>query len=191
MSSHATTADGYFGGDSGGSVRGWLIFAGIVSLVAGTAALVYENTATIVSVVIFGTFLLFAGSVQIVQAFQFRNWSGFFIYLIDGILRFVVGGLLVAYPGAGAATITLVLAFYFVAAGLIKTIASISLRFPSWGWSVVSGVVSVVLGVVLARQWPTSSMWFIGLAVGVDLIVYGWALLMVAAAIKELKKTFA
>ena len=45
---------------------------------------------------------------------------------------------------------------------------------------------SIALGVMLAMQWPTSGTWFIGLAVGLDLVLYGWALLMFAAAVKKL-----
>ncbi|HEV3216407.1 MAG TPA: hypothetical protein VGZ27_11830, partial [Vicinamibacterales bacterium] len=80
---------------------------------------------------------------------------------------------------------------YFIVGGLFKTIGSMILQFPSWGWSVASGVVSVALGVMLAMQWPVSGLWFIGFAVGLDLILYGWALLMFAAAVKNASPTYA
>jgi uncharacterized membrane protein HdeD (DUF308 family) len=191
MSSETMAANSFAGGDSVGSVRGWVIFAGITSLVVGTAAVIYTGTATIASVVLFGWLLMVAGFMQTVNAFQVRSWSGFFLYLLDGIVRTVVGALLVLYPNAGAESITLLLSFYFVVAGLFKTFGSIALQFPSWGWSVASGVVSVALGVMLAMQWPTSATWFIGFAVGLDLILYGWALLMFAAAIKKVSDVFA
>jgi uncharacterized membrane protein HdeD (DUF308 family) len=159
-------------------------------LVLGTAAIIYDGTATIASVVVFGWLLMFAGFLQIGHAFQVRYWSGFFLYLLDGIIRATVGTLLVLYPGSGAQALTLVLSFYFIAGGLFKTFGSIVLQFPSWGWSVASGVVSVALGVLLAMQWPASSTWFIGFAVGLDLILYGWALLMFAAAIKKLSPSY-
>jgi len=97
----------------------------------------------------------------------------------------------VVYPGSGAQALTLVLSFYFIAGGLFKTFGSAMLQFPSWGWSVASGLVSVALGVMLAMQWPSSSTWFIGFAVGLDLILYGWALLMFASAIKKLSPSYA
>jgi len=95
-----------------------------------------------------------------------------------------VGSLLVLYPNAGAESLTLVLSFYFVLGGLFKSIGSAVLRFPSWGWSLASGVISIVLGVMLAMHWPATGAWFIGLAVGIDLILYGWALLMFASMLK-------
>lgn len=57
---------------------------------------------------------------------QVRYWSGFFLYLIDGIVRTTVGVLLVLYPGSGAQALTLVLTFYFIVGGLFKTFGSIA-----------------------------------------------------------------
>jgi len=187
MASEAMTADFYGSvGDSIRSYRSWVIAAGIASLALGAAAIISNGTATIASVTVFGGLLVFAGVIQIVHAFQVRTWSGFFIYLLDGIVRSAVGTLMVMYPTSGAQALTLLLSFYFIVAGVFRTIASVILQFPSWGWTVASGLLSVVLGVMLAMQYPTSSQWFIGFAVGLDLILYGWALLMFAAAVKAL-----
>ena len=192
MSSQTMTADAFAGGgESGKNIRGWVVFAGISALVLGALAIIYAGTSTIASVLVFGWLLMLAGIMQVVQAFQVRAWSGFFLYLLDGIIRATVGTLLVLYPGSGAEALTLVLCFYFIAGGLFRMIASIALKFPSWGWSVVSALTSITLGVVLAMQWPASSTWFIGFAVGLDLIFAGWALLMFASAIKKLSQVFA
>jgi uncharacterized membrane protein HdeD (DUF308 family) len=191
MTSHTMTAGAFASGQSDGNFRGWVIFAGITMLALGTAAIIYDVTATIASVVLFGWLLAFAGVMQIAHAFQVRTWSGFFLYLLDGIIRATAGTLLVLYPGAGAQTLTLILSFYFIVGGLFKTFGSIMLQFPTWGWSVASGVVSVALGVVLLMQWQTTSLWFIGFAVGLDLVLYGWALLMFAAAVKKLSQSYA
>jgi len=191
MHSNTMTADAFPDSGSIGSFRGWVIFSGITLMVLGAVAVYYDVTATLASVVLFGWLLALAGAMQIVHSFQVRSWSGFFLYLLDGIIRATVGSLLVVYPGAGAQALTLVLSFYFIAGGLFKAFGSAMLQFPSWGWSVASALVSVVLGVMLAVQWPASGMWFIGFAVGLDLILYGWALLMFAGAIKNLTTTYA
>ena len=191
MQSQTMTGEMFYGGgESAKSYLGWVTFAGIAMLVTGAAAIIYDVTATTVSVITFGWLLLFAGVTQIVHAFQVRSWSGFFVYLLDGIIRSAVGAMLVLYPGAGAQALTLVLCVYFIVGGTFKTIASIALMFPSWGWSVASGLISIALGVMLAVQYPGSSVWFIGFAVGVDLMLYGWALLMFAAAVKKLSPSY-
>jgi uncharacterized membrane protein HdeD (DUF308 family) len=180
------TADTFYGGgDAAKSVRGWVTFAGIVMLVVGVLAVVYDATATTASVIAFGWLLMAAGVIQTVHAFQVRAWSGFFLYLLDGIIRLVVGTMLVLYPTAGAEAITLLLSVYFIVAGSFRMFGSAMLMFPSWGWSVASGLISIALGIMLGMQWPSSSTWFIGFAVGIDLILYGWALLMFASAMKK------
>jgi uncharacterized membrane protein HdeD (DUF308 family) len=191
MNTQTATAGTFAGTGRQGNIRGWIVAAGIAMVALGILAIIYNATATIVSVVLFGWLLLRAGIMQIVNAFQVRAWNGFFLYLLDGVVRATVGTLLVLYPGSGALGITLVLSFYFIAGGLFKTIASTILQFPTWGWTVVSGLVSVALGIMLAMQWPTSGTWFVGFAVGLDLILYGWALLMFAAAIKTIANVFA
>src|SRR5262249_46014988 len=158
---------------------------GIVMMVVGAVAVAYDSTATVASVIAFGWLLMAAGFIQVIHAFQVRAWSGFFLYLLDGIIRTVVGTMLVMYPTAGAEAITLLLCAYFIVAGTFRTFASAALMFPSWGWSVASGLISIALGITLGMQWPKSSTWFIGFAVGIDLLLYGWALLMFAAATKK------
>ena len=186
MQSHTMTADVFAGGETESHFRAWAIFAGILLMALGIAAIIYDQTATIASVLVFGWVLALAGVMQIIHAFQVRDWSGFFIYLLDGIFRATVGTLLVVYPGTGAQALTLVLSFYFIAGGLFRTMIAFSLRYSSWGWTVASGVISAALGVMLAMQWPTSALWFIGFAVGIDLIFSGWALLMFASIVKRL-----
>ncbi|HMF93406.1 MAG TPA: HdeD family acid-resistance protein [Vicinamibacterales bacterium] len=191
MSSETMTANGFAGGMSESNVRGWVTFAGISLMILGTAAVIYDVTATTVSVALIGWLLMTAGVMQVVNAFYVRSWSGFFLFLLDGIIRATVGALIVLYPDAGAQSITLLLSFYFFVAGLFKTIASISLLFPGWGWSVASGLIAVALGVMLAMQWPASATWFIGFAVGIDLILDGWALLRFAGALTDLSTSYA
>jgi uncharacterized membrane protein HdeD (DUF308 family) len=62
------------------------------------------------------------------------------------------------------------------------------MKFPNWGWIVFSGVVSVVLGIMLLVQMPVSSLWFLGFAVGVEMLVDGGSLVGFATAIHSLPK---
>ena len=60
------------------------------------------------------------------------------------------------------------------------------LKFPRWGWSVFSGIVSLGLGIMLLAQMPVSSVWFIGFAIGVDLIFDGASLIGFATSVHSL-----
>ena len=165
---------------------GWILLAGILLIMLGTVCIIGDVTATFATVFVLGIFLLISGIVILVQAFRVRNWSGFFLYLMSGLLRALTGYLLIRYPGAGAAVLTLVLASLFVVGGLFRAIGAGTLKFPRWGWSVASGIVSVVLGILLLVQMPISAFWFIGFAIGVDMIMEGVSLVGVSTAIHHL-----
>jgi uncharacterized membrane protein HdeD (DUF308 family) len=147
------------------------------------ACVAFDVTATFATVLVFGWLLFVGGIFALVQAFFTGTWSGFFLYLLSALFRGVTGYLLIRYPLIGAETLTLVLASFFIVGGLFRTIGFAMAKFPRWGWAVFSGVVSVVLGVMLLVQIPISGIWFIGFAIGVDLIFEGVALIGFATAI--------
>ena len=82
----------------------------------------------------------------------------------------------------------LVLAALFIVGGLFRGVGASVIQFPRWGWTVFSGLVSVVLGVYLLSSWPAASTYFIGLAIWIDLIFDGSALVGFAGAINSLPK---
>ena len=164
---------------------GWFLGLGILLMLLGAVCIIGDVTATFATVLFFGWLLLISGIVALVQAFSTRNWSGFFLHLLSALFRGFTGYLLVRYPLAGAASLTLILASFFVVTGIFRAIAAGAMKFPRWGWAVFSGIVSVVLGVVLLVQMPVSSIWFIGFAIGVDLIFDGASLIGFGTAIHQ------
>ena len=164
---------------------GWFLGLGILLMLLGAVCIIGDVTATFATVLFFGWLLLISGIVALVQAFSTRNWSGFFLHFLSALFRGFTGYLLVRYPLAGAVSLTLILASFFVVTGIFRAIAAGAMKFPRWGWAVFSGIVSVVLGVVLLVQMPVSSIWFIGFAIGVDLIFDGASLIGFGTAIHQ------
>ena len=162
---------------------GWFLVLGILLAILGVACIAFDVTATFTTVLVFGWILLISGVVALVHSFRTGTWSGFFLYLLSALFRGFTGYLLIRYPITGAETLTLVLASFFIVGGLFRAIGSGMAKFPRWGWSVFSGVVAVLLGIMLLAQMPLSSIWFIGFAIGVDLIVDGLAVIGFATAI--------
>ncbi len=167
--------------------RGWFLGLGIVLVVFGTIALGCTLTMTELSVAVFGWLMVFAGATQTVHAFwKERGWGGFFIDALMGILYLVVGFMVVSNPMATAVTLTLLIAMFLMFEGLFRIFTAISIRYPNWGWLLLSGVVSLVLGLMIWRQWPLSGLWVIGLFVGIQMILNGWSLVMLSLAVKNL-----
>jgi len=93
-------------------------------------------------------------------------------------------GLLVAfYPLAGAAAIGLILIIYFLLDGFAGVVLALALRpMPGWGWTLFSGIASLVLALIFIGGWPFQSVWLVGLFIGISLLLDGIALLMLASA---------
>ena len=122
----------------------------------------------------------------LVNAFRAFSWHGFFLFLLNAIIRGVTGYPLLRHPDAGAAGVTMLLASLFIVAGLFRAVGAGVIRFPRWGWMVFSGMVSVVLGISLLVSWSSASTYFIGLVIGIDLIFDGASLIGFATAIHSL-----
>ena len=75
------------------------------------------------------------------------------------------------------------LAVFFVAAGVLRVGHALSRRFSGWGWTLLSGAVTLLLGVLIWRDFPESALWVIGTFVGIDLVFNGlsWVMLGLAA----------
>jgi len=165
---------------------GWLLGLGIAFVVLGAVCILGDVAATFTTVVFFGWLLLISGIIALIHSFTAGSWQGSLLYVLSAVLRGFTGYLLLRYPGAGAMSLTLLLASFFVVGGLFRSIGAGMLRFPRWGWSLFSGILSVALGLLLLVRLPVSSVWFIGFVIGVDLIFDGASLVGFATAIRQI-----
>ena len=163
----------------------WLLVLGGLLIVVGLVAISSSFIATLATVVMLGFLLMIGGAVEIVDAFLGRGWRGFWMHLLAGILYLVLGFLLVQRPLAAAAFFTLMLAAAFFVGGLFRMIVSVSERFYGWGWVLLNGVVTLVLGILIWQQWPESAIWVIGLFVGIDLVFAGMSWVMTALTVRS------
>jgi uncharacterized membrane protein HdeD (DUF308 family) len=166
---------------------GWFLAFGIVLLVLGIAAIVRSTTATVASLVVFGWLLVFAGIAEFVTAFMVGNWAGFFLHLLFAILFVIIGILMLTRPVMSAEALTLVMSVFFLVGGLYQLIASLWSHLPGWGWQAASGIVSTILGILVAAGWPASSLWVIGLFVGIELVFYGCTWIALAIGLHKMQ----
>ena len=166
----------------------WFLVFGILLIILGGVCIAKAQTATTFSILALGWVLAISGVLWLVNAFWALSWHGFFLYFLNGIIRGVTGYLLIRHPDAGAAGVTMVLASLFIVGGLFRTAGAIVIKFPRWGWTVFAGLVSVILGLYLLATWPAASTFFVGMAIGIDLVFDGGALVGFAGAIHSLPK---
>jgi uncharacterized membrane protein HdeD (DUF308 family) len=167
----------------------WAIALGGVLVLVGVLALAYPAITTVETAVVFGVLLLIAAALQMGTAVWARGWGGFFLNVLVGLLYSFVGLVLIDRPTLAAVELTLLLAVFMVAAGLYRLVAALSLRFTGWGWALLNGVITLLLGVLIWRHWPGDGLWVIGLLVGIELLFSGWSLVMLGLAGRSMARS--
>jgi uncharacterized membrane protein HdeD (DUF308 family) len=169
----------------------WFFGLGVVLIVLGAIALGASVFVTLASMLLIGWLLIAGGVLEVIHAFACKEWSGFFIDLLSGLLYVAVGFMIVANPEISAISLTLLIALFLIFGGTFKIAVAITSRYQHWGWLLLSGVVTLALGIMIWRQWPLSGLWVVGLFVGIDMILNGWSLVMLGIAAKRLSSRLA
>ena len=164
--------------------RRWLMIAGVLSLLGGIVAIALPNIASVATAIFVGWLLVFASALDVVDAFSTRDGRRRALWLLMAVLTFIAGLYLLVAPLDGTFTLTVVLVIWFVAIGVARIVIAIADRdTPGAGWLGLSGVLSLVLGLLIALELPESAAWAIGLIVGVDLIFSGVVLIALARSL--------
>lgn len=162
----------------------WLIAIGIVALVAGFVAIVVPIAASVTMTLFIGWLLVFWGVLGAVQAIRGpapRSTKA--RRTVDAVLAFLVGFYLVVLPLNGTITLTFLLAVWFFATGLMSLWSAWQLRRAGGvAATVVDGALSLILGLLIAVNLPSSAAWAIGLLVGFYMLWWGTGALVAAFA---------
>jgi uncharacterized membrane protein HdeD (DUF308 family) len=167
----------------------WLLSYGILLTVCGTAAVVFPAITvltTFTAVVILGIALIVGGIATIVTSLWAGKWSGMLVQLLVGILYVVVGFTITDQPVKATLGLTLFVAAFCIVAGVFRTVSALVIRYPRWGWSLLNGMITFLLGMIIYHHFPTCGIWLIGLLVGLELLLNGWTWIMLSLAIKKL-----
>jgi uncharacterized membrane protein HdeD (DUF308 family) len=166
--------------------RLWLVVTGAISLITGALAIIVPIVATITTAIFIGWLLIIVGTVIGVHAWSQRATGRFGWRMLDALLTFTVGVLLVALPLSGAVGLTLVLAAWFFATGALMAAAAWQSRGePGNGLLTINAVASLLLAILIMIDFPSSAAWAIGLLVGIHLVFWGVRALFAAWLLKR------
>ena len=160
-----------------------LIILGVLTVILGVLAMMSPMMAGMAVSMMVGFLLILAGITRTIFAFKAQSWGKGILAFVLGLLTLLVGLAMVFRPVLGLTSLTLVLAAYFFIDGIFEIFEAFELKpLKGWGWMLFGGIVSVLLGFMIWRQWPVSGAWAIGILVGIKLIFAGWAMVGIGAA---------
>jgi uncharacterized membrane protein HdeD (DUF308 family) len=167
----------------------WFLLLGILLVVGGTAAIIVPSVtvaASLVAVIVLGLVLMISGVGIMIGSVWAGKWSGMLLHLLVGVLYVLVGFLITDRPWKADAVITLYLAAIFILLGGYRIVAALAVRFPQWGWALLNGVITLLAGIIIYKHFPESSLWVIGLLVGLEMLFNGWTWIMLAIGLRNL-----
>lgn len=168
-----------------------LLTAGIISVVLGAIAIILPPLASVTITYLVGILLLIGAVAYVAEAIS-RGSTGHRIWsALLAVLYVVAGVWLIINPISGTITLTWILATFFLLIGVLRLIAGISSRgkLPNSGRTIVNGVLSILIAVLVIGNLPSSAAWAIGLLVGIQLLFDGIALIATAMAGKQLAES--
>jgi uncharacterized membrane protein HdeD (DUF308 family) len=153
---------------------GWIVALGIIYILAGLIALGSVAAATVASVYVVGIMMLIAGAAEVINAFQVKAWGKFLLWVLLGVLYIVAGFVTFENPLLAAALLTLMLGAALLVSGVMRIILAFSMKEgATWVWVVLSGAITLLLGLLILVRWPVSSLYILGLFLGIDLVFAG------------------
>ncbi len=165
---------------------GWFLALGILQLVLGIIAWFDVIAFTIAGVIFIGALLLVAGIFQVIHAFMDREWGGFALHLLIGILYVIGGFLLMDEPIQGSIVITILVAAALIIGGVLRIAIAVQHRhMPGWIMLLVGGIISLIVGVLLYLTLPWSGLWVVGTLIAIELIVHGVSWIQFGLALRR------
>jgi uncharacterized membrane protein HdeD (DUF308 family) len=169
-----------------------MMFQGVVMIILGVLAVAAPVIATIAIDIYVGWLFLFSGVIGLIALFSSHHIPAFLWTLITAALSIALGILLIWKPVEGALSLTFVLTAFFLVEGVFQIATSLVYRdsLPgTWGWMLASGVSDLLLVAIIVLGWPATGVWVLGLLVGINLFMSGWAIVMMAFAGRQATKT--
>jgi uncharacterized membrane protein HdeD (DUF308 family) len=164
----------------------WYLLEGVLLVVAGLVALIWPYVASVALIFLLGWILIVSGVVQGIGLIGAKDVPHFWLQLVSAVLALLIGILLLRNPNAGLLIMTVLLIVYFFVEGISKVIFAMNIRpFVGWLWVLLSGIVGLLLGAYLWANMPVASEWVLGVLLGIQLIVEGAALALLAWMVRS------
>ncbi len=159
---------------TGASIR-WAV----VMILLGLLAVVLPLATGIAVSVLVAWVVFLSGLAYVVSAVSDRNAGAFIWRLLIGLVYIAGGSYLAFHPQIALETLTLLVAVIFTIEGILEIVTFFQFRvYAGSVWALFDGLVTLVMAFLILLPWPNSSSWAIGIIVGINLMITGFAVLI-------------
>lgn len=166
--------------------RGLWLIAGILALLGGILALLNPFPASLTAVAVAGWAFLVLGILQVAGVFTEQNWGARTWSLLIGLVAIVMGGWLLANPLESLIPLTIMVGVLFLVLGIVRLMLAFPLRGTPLFWAVlISGALSLLLGVLVFADFPASALSILGILLGVELLSTGVSTIVLSLSARD------
>ena len=166
--------------------RGWLIAGGILSIFVGFSAIGSPLVFSLVIAQFLALIALVSGIIALGLAIVGKHKGHRVMEALSGLIRIAAGIALLNCLATSVMVITLIFAIFLIVEGVFVSGTALTMRAtPGWVWMLVSGIASLVLGVMVYNHWPSDSAAILGLFFGINLLFNGSSLLALGLAARQ------
>jgi uncharacterized membrane protein HdeD (DUF308 family) len=164
----------------------WSIVWGVSLIILGMVAMASPVLAAVAVNAFIAWLIVLAGGVHVFLAFHAHRAGSLIWKLLVGIAYICFGIYMIAHPALGVASLTLLLASLFLVEGILNVVLFFRMRsLHASSWVLIDGIITLLLGLMIYMQWPSSSAWAIGTLVGVSMIISGVTRVMLSLAVRR------
>jgi uncharacterized membrane protein HdeD (DUF308 family) len=164
----------------------FLIGVGALLVILGLVAIIYPAVATATINILAGVFLIIAGVLLFGFAFSAREAGDVIVWIAVAALAVIIGIVFLSAPEIGTVTLTVLLAVWFILSGLAKLVAAYEQRGTTGaGLVAINGVISLILGALIAAELPDAADWAIGLLLGIMFLVDGLVMILLGWSLRR------
>lgn len=133
--------------------RNWwaVLVRGAIALLFGILILLIPNITLSTFILLFTVYALISGALATASSIEFHDQHLWWVHLLEGLMFLLAGAFSLVFRGMTAVTMLYVVAVWAIISGLFEIWASAELRreVKEEYWLLLSGIISLVLGVLL------------------------------------------
>jgi uncharacterized membrane protein HdeD (DUF308 family) len=167
----------------------WRLFTvqGVLLVILGMIAVAAPQLAAVFTSAFIGWFLFFSGIFRTFSLIRSTRAPGYWSSLLLAVLTAIVGFIMAWYPLDGAVTLTMLLTAYFIVHGIATFILAFSVKGETGRWVLllISGLIDFLLAGLVIARWPSTALWVLGLFVGINMLLTGFAFIFAALGVRS------
>ncbi len=164
-----------------------LMWAGILAIIIGIVAIAVPAVASVSIAILVGILVIVLAVAWLFAAVGSGATTGWKVTGVILSVLLLIGGLWILFnPIEATIGLTAVIAIVFIVMGVVRVVAAIGDQGGEGRWLIaLGGILAIILGILIAADFPSSAAWAIGLLVGIQFLFDGIGLVMLSSQVKR------